>query len=255
MNNQMTGGSAAIYTTGSGTYPSNPKNTLIQGNTIQSGYYGIYLNSGHYTTVSQNTVVSGIYGIYAGDQDSALVISGNSFRLTGIGPWGIYVTGTACSASQPAQIINNFVSSNGTGNSYGIKTENVANARVDHNSIYIGSAGSSASRAYYDYNGTGIHVRNNLMVNLSQGYGFYRSYNQITGIQESDYNLIYTPSGKTAWYGNANQQTLADLQAISGMEAHSVSSSVTFSDAANGDLHLAGASIGIILLPEWRLKL
>lgn len=244
MNNQMTGGSAAIYTTGSGTFTTNPKNTLIQGNTIQTGYYGIYLNSGHYTTVSQNTVVSGTYGIYAGDQDSALVISGNSFRLTGIGPWGIYVTGTACSATLPAQIVNNFVTSTGTGNSYGIETENVVNARVDHNSVYIGSAASSASRAYYDYNGTGIRVRNNLMVNLSQGYGFYRTYNQITGIQESDYNLIYTPSGKAAWYGNANRQTLADLQAISGMEAHSVSALVTFSDAANGDLHLAGASIG-----------
>lgn len=243
-NNILTGGSAGIYSTGTGTFASNAKHTLIHENTIQSGYYGIYLSSGNYTTLSGNTITSGTYGIYGSDLDSACVISGNKLKLTANGPWGIYLSGTAGSVAVPTRIVNNFVTATGTGNGYGIETDNSLNLTVDHNSVLIPATAGSSSRAFYEYQGTGVRVRNNLFVNLSSGYGYYRTYSTLSGILESDYNLIYTPSGKAAWYGNANQATLADLQAASGMEANSVTAQVFFTDAAAGDLHLTGASLG-----------
>ena len=65
----------------------------------------------------------------------------------------------------------------------------------------------------------------------------------VSAITVSNYNNFETP-GDVALWNFTSYSTLTDFQNGAGVDLNSSDVSVTFVDATNGDLHLAGGSLG-----------
>jgi len=140
------------------------------------------------------------------------------------------VCGILISNSRSALIANNMIYSC-WGNTYYpgacIYTLSCPYLLVYHNSCYAGS-----DYVLYASSCNYSAVKNNVLYQTSSGESYAIAIYPGTS-QTCDYNDLYAPSGYVGMYGVNDYQTLAQWQAASGLDLHSISANPNFSSSTN----------------------
>lgn len=223
-------GTYGIYLYGVGSTDREIGTRLINNSIKNYSIYGVYsyyqkniVMDGNY--VKDNNTYTSPYGLRVYYNDSATVTNNQVFVGGTSAPYGIYFYYCDGGVNNPSVLANNEVSlynTNTTGTCYGIYAYEGAYNKVVYNSVNIQSGGSAARAFYALYTTTdSAEILNNNFVNNGTGFAGY--YGTSTGIKRSDYNNYFTNGTVLAYHTAANRNTLTDLQAISGMDANSVS--------------------------------
>ena len=258
-------------------------NTVISGNTINDGTVGVFLvgspsaiQSGSQVTnntfanqyyraiwvdtqdspkvngntISTNSTFNDFFAILAEDCDNDLELRNNKINLSKC--TGIEVKNGVGMSSNIGLVANNFVKV-GDGSSVvaiGIKLQNNAYVNIYHNSVYINSSHTTFARALYmTQGGSNNAIVNNIFSSPgARGYAYYVLSGTGAAISSSDYNNLFGDPSRFANWEGTDYPDLAAFQTASGTDPSSVTTSVTFADPANGDLHLSGGSVGDLTL-------
>ena len=213
---------------------------LITGNTVYGNLgAGIQTSQGQ---VVNNVVYGNQHGIVANFNQVASVITGN--RVFNNSGFGIHVV------SNNSTIDGNLVYQNSVGfrgQSFGgVFTNNAVHSNTNQGVLLTGSIGARLfNNTVYQPVGdavavqtasTNVRVRNNILWTLA-GYTLNVSADSQTGFA-SDYNdLVRGQAGgaNVGFWGGAARATLADWQAASGQDAHSISADPKFVDLDGAD--------------------
>ena len=161
------------------------------------------------------------------------------YSLGGSYAYGVYFYYENYYQSGNSRFVNNMISIINNGRAYYcVYAYRMQNTLFAHNSIYCNSTYSSSRLVYAPY-ANNSDVYNNIFYHAGGGQCWYEVGNGY--INDSDYNLWYT-TGNTLAYWAGNRANLGALQAYTGMDANSISKTVTFKDYYTGDLHLASPS-------------
>lgn len=247
---------------------SNSTSTSIT--TIQAIAGIVSQSSNNNQTISKNTIYAlystatsaaiNCIGILANNTDGEFLIKKNKIydlkvatSSTTSGIYGIYINAGV------SNIYNNMISIvNGANTNDPIIAGVVCkNASTKTNTIYYntirvagtGSAGTNTNCLSRETAESTMLIKNNILVNERSGgtgkhYAIY-NYSGSTGwsASASNYNVLYsTTSGTTGYW--SGDQSFAGFQSASAGDANSKNVDVNFSDESNGDMHIAGASIG-----------
>jgi len=210
MNNSIQNGYYGIYIYGAGV-SSQQKGTMIIGNQItgffHSGVYAYYSDStiirGNHI---QSTNTSTLKGIYVFNTYYHLEISKNSIILSSNAQThGIYLYIYLGNPDQGI-IHNNYISVNSHGNTdFGIYVGGATYLNIVYNTVNIYGNGIQ-SRAFFTYSNVAfIDLRNNNLVNLAGGYCIYIGTPSVTMF--SDRNNLYTNGYNIGYFF----QGIADL--------------------------------------------
>lgn len=239
-------------------------NAVTVKNIYQNHIYGLSAVSGSGST-------GGVFGIYSSLSSVAMIHSNKIHNISNSAATSL-AGGIWVSSGNGIEIYNNFISDIKAPNStnangvIGINiTSTTANTTVGvyYNTVYLtasggstfGSSGISVTASATATSGA-LTMKDNIFINLSTPgntsgvtTAFRRSSTNLGNLASSDYNDFYsgTPSANRLIYfdGTNSDQTLAQYQArVSPNDANSKSVAVNFVNAANGDLHLTGSSIG-----------
>ena len=265
--NVTTNNAAPVYG-----YGTNIDFNKFIGNELQGGFYGVYFNGtntgynqgNEFTNNSIKDYFS--HGLYFGYNDS-LVVVGNSLRnISGASTsYGIYSsfcnyggrieknyihgdnTGSFFGINlyysngtsiKPMVIANNMISEiNGTSTAYGLYISYSSYVNLYYNSVNI-IGGYTSIRALYVIQGNNIRLLNNNLVSNAQGYPYY--VQNPTSVVQSDYNNLFTTGNTLAYWGTAIN-SLANLQAASNKDLHSVVGDPVFISPTN--LHATSSTI------------
>ncbi len=173
-------------------------NTLIQGNTVTGGYYGISL-MGNATTLTQGNVVRNnqfrdfyLYGVYTGYQDGAQIVGNDisqPLRTSTSGFYGVYAFGTSRNLDIEKNKIHDAFAANPTANNfcYAIQLSNGTGATATSpndvvNNIIYNIKGNSGQYLIYNFSSAYSRIYNNTLVSDYQAatttattYGIYSS--------------------------------------------------------------------------------
>jgi hypothetical protein len=259
-------------------------NNLIQGNTVNGGYYSITL-FGNATTLStgnqiRNNVVRDFYsyGIYFGYQDGAQIIGNDvarPLRTNGSTLYGIYATSTARNLAIEKNRVHDLFAGNPTSTSSGypiyLATGTTATAAAPNdvvNNVLYNLSGSGLQYGIYSLGAAYSRIYNNTInsddqttATTSTTYGIYSSG---TGAEVRNNVVRITRGGtgtKTGLYytTNAPASTTNDIYVPSGNVGYYTTTYATLAawQAANGgvfdqnsvsaDPIFAGASTGNLL--------
>lgn len=187
------------------------------------------------------------------DRGEHVRVIGNTFDLTGSGAQGISIVadhseirenillgahrGMFVVDCDHVRIVNNLVAN--TDDRYAIWLRDSANGEIVHNTLVNGRLWD----LYLANVSTNARVFNNLVWVSGAGNGGLRvDADAATGLL-SDYNNWYATDGATmAQLNGTDHATLADWQAASGQDAHSISADPRFVDASAGNYRLDRAS-------------
>ena len=137
-------------------------------------------------------------------------------------------------------IANNFLVTTGSSSDELVKIED-----SDYQNVYFNSFLNTANNSdclSITGGSTNIAIMNNIVIHQSSGPAY--NVGSATSVTNSNYNNFYTNGNTLArWNGNS-QNSLSALQNASNMDLNSSSTTVTFVNGPNGDLHLSGQSIG-----------
>jgi hypothetical protein len=242
-NNSINNGYYGIFLSGTSTTVKESNNIIRNNKLLDFYYYGIYSYYQNYTTITNNYLLnranaSSQYGLSSYYNDNA-TITKNQIYVRGNGSgttYGVYMYYNN-NTSGNGLFANNFIAqSNGTGTVYGIYNTNSKNTKFFYNSISItkGSATVSSNVAYYN---TGTTTGNQLLNNIfSNTKGGYAAYFSSTTIDSSNYNCLFSTGSNLVYWG-ALRTDLAAYQAASGRDAYSVSIYPQFTDSTM-NLHI-----------------
>lgn len=246
-NSDILGGSYSMYWYGSSSTVLETGNVFDNNRITGFYYYGPYLYYQDAPVITNNLVRSSstpyttTYGIYPHYCENRMILTGNTVTLVDAASnYGIYVYYSDATLGNESLVANNFITVGGTSTTYGLYSYYSTFQRYYHNTVVVLPGASTSSRALYMYYGNDLDLKNNIAANFGGGFAIYTA--STTNIAATDFNNLYT-SGSVLGYWGANQADLAAWQGASGGDASSVSRTVTFLDASNGDLHLAGASM------------
>jgi hypothetical protein len=262
-NNHSYGGGRPISLEGiSGT--NTAKGAYIGGNIIDGfGYYGMRVSYTDSVTVTHNTITSGsncnyAYGLYFTYNFNHFEVSYNKIDILVGGAstkYGMYIyagnyyyyvgQGTA---GATGLVYNNVVNLRaGTGTKYGMYFGYNDNVKFYYNTSTVSNGGTNV-RALHQYNSAnstnGEILLNNSFVDSVGGYAAY--FSTPATVNVSDYNNFYTAGTSLAYWGGA-KATLADLQAASGKDAHSINEYPLTMSAS--DLHLLSYNLSGMATP------
>ncbi|MCB2205324.1 hypothetical protein KQI65_11285 [bacterium] len=238
------GGSYGMYLYGSGT-TSTEDGLVVRGCEFTDQYYTAY--RGYYcgevtfvdnyvhinSSYSSKYLAQFYYGYNTSIERNTFISEGGTYG------YGLYIYYDGYYQTGSSRFVNNMVSVlNTTSTTYGVRPYNDYDMFFAHNTIHVNSSYATAY-AVYTYNGSNSTYLNNIMYNTGAGRTWY--VNDPGAITESDYNVLYT-NGSTFAYWSGDQPDFASLQAASGMDANSISKTITFTDLISGDLHLAAPS-------------
>jgi parallel beta-helix repeat protein len=219
-------------------------NTLIQGNTVTGGYYGISL-MGNATTLTQGNVVRNnqfrdfyLYGVYTGYQDGAQIVGNDisqPLRTSTSGFYGVYGFGSSRNLDiEKNKIHDAFAAMPTTTNfSYGIQLSTSTGATATSpndvvNNVIYNIKGNSGQYLIYSLGSAYSRIYNNTIVSDNQGattttttYGIYSSG---VGADIRNNVLSITRTGTGTKYG-----------------IYTVTNTPT---SSNNDLYLPGGVIG-----------
>ena len=242
-NNSINNGYYGIFLSGTSTTVKESNNIIRNNKLLDFYYYGIYSYYQNYTTITNNYLLnranaSSQYGLSSYYNDNA-TITKNQIYVRGNGSgttYGVYMYYNN-NTSGNGLFANNFIAqSNGTGTVYGIYNTNSKNTKFFYNSISItkGSATVASNVAYYiTGTTTGTKLLNNIFSNTKGGYAAYFSS---TIIDSSNYNCLFSTGSNLVFWG-ALRTDLAAYQAASGRDAYSVSIYPQFTDSTM-NLHI-----------------
>lgn len=240
-------------TTTSGTYAisastAGMNGTVLKGNVITGGYYGLYFYGVSTTSLNQNCVIEGntisgsyYYTMYAyycnnlkfinnivrsqglatthylatfGYCDNGLVVSGNEFSssLHTSTLYGVRIYYCDGTANNPGLISNNTMYFNTTGTLYGLYSYYSSNQNYYHNSIYGNSSGATNYPAYIYHTSTtysNITFRNNIFSNF--GSTGYAAYVYSPAFINSNFNLFYSNGVGLIYKGISTATNYANL--------------------------------------------
>lgn len=259
-NNTITGGYSGIHW--EGTSSLTESDLTIDGNTIQSYRYGMYLRYVDEVVITDNTITNpasfnsaATQGIYMFGLDGNLTVTGNNIALkSGTNVTGIDMLSCVGSGANVGLIANNMISvgssssessagaGDGTGTTEGIYLNATTFKNFYHNSFLSTSTNPTTGRAFYINGPSGavVNLRNNI---FAQNGGGFTLYNSVTSaVSVSDYNDFYATGGSLFAHWGSNVANLAALQAASSQDANSVAADPLF--VSNTDLHV-GAGTGV----------
>ncbi len=215
--------------------------TIIENNTIESGFYGIKIQYNDNLTINNNYIThssvssNNNWGIYCNYCKDDFEMIGNEIVLTNTGnEVGIQLM--VCDGNGTfGTIANNMVTVAGGTKSQGIYMNGTDDKYFYFNSFYSYGTNATGSKAFYmnGYSTADIRIKNNIFVS-ENGYAYY---NSVGGITQSDYNDIWTNNGSyyAYWDGTACLDLVA-LQTESGMDVNSIELNPNFESAT--DLHI-----------------
>ncbi|MCB2205323.1 hypothetical protein KQI65_11280 [bacterium] len=246
INCNIVNGSYGMYIYGSGS-TATEDNTLIQNCRFTGQYYRpVYAYYLGQTKFLDNTVIQEANNTYTYHYPVAFYYGYNSqierntiISYGGTYCYGVYFYYENYYQSGSSRFVNNMVTLLDCPQVYyGMYAYRMSNTLFAHNTFYTNTPYASSYLVYAPY-ADGSEIYNNILYHAGAGYCWYEVG---TGyVSASDYNLWYSNGSSLAYWGGARAD-LAALQAYTGMDAHSITKSVTFKDVYNGDLHLASPS-------------
>ncbi|WP_188316202.1 gliding motility-associated C-terminal domain-containing protein [Chitinophaga agrisoli] len=239
LNNRFVNNAVKEYYS-AGFYIRYTTNTLIEGNAISRP-----------TRDNSNYTVSAIY-IY--DPSTKLTITRNRIfnpfggNLTSTSDFnGIYLQYADGGEGAETMVANNVIYNiNGRGTLSGIYHYTSNNIFYYHNTISLDDAANTSTAGARGFNETGdiagVRFFNNIITITRAGnstrYGMY--LNSSNSDFTSDYNDIYVKGtggqDNVGYAATSNRTTLADWQAVTSQDAHSISMDPVYADAPNGNL-------------------
>lgn len=179
-------------------------------------------------------------GIYLQACDEGLKVLENKVTSTDESFYAIFLNYCDGTVANEGLIANNFVTvigNSGTYGSFGIKLDYSNYQRVYYNSVQItGSKGA----AFHTYQGGNIKVINNIFSNTGTTTRAYQIQSAAI-TTASDYNNFYSTGTSYIYYDGTNYYSLADYQAASLKDAHSLDYNPVFT--SESDLHLLADSV------------
>lgn len=241
------------YTGGLTTSTTN--NAIIEGNDIQVG---------DYTTGVSTTIA----GIYVSSYNYGMIIRRNNIHdiaNSSTSLWGSYGIGILSSLNNDISIENNFIrdvtnNSNSATPAYvyqnhGIYISSIGTGtKITHNTIYLnkanvatysgGAYASTASSGCLTITSSSTSISqlyNNIFINnqggvSSNAYGIVTSGTTNLPASTNNNNIYAPSSGKVGYYSGSAIATLSAWQSATGLDASSISESVSFTSAT--DLHI-----------------
>lgn len=256
--NMITGGYYGVTLVGN-------TNALVNGNIFRNNIVTEFYSTGFYIAGTDNTIIednvierptrslfSTTYGIYVTAVPSSnLYITRNRIRnLSGGLPsstaqqFGIYHNAAGAPAGRQHIVANNLISDlGGLGLIYAIYNSSSANIHYYHNTISIDSTASTSgfsARGFFQQTGaTGIQFKNNIITITRGGSGTKHALyfdNPATDLV-SDYNDIHVSGTNThvGFYNGTNRTTLAQWQAASSKDGHSLNIDPLYINPSAGD--------------------
>ena len=257
INNIFEGGSYGAYWYGAGTLPTDLESgTVFDGNTFLDNYYygarferqdaPMFIGN---SFIGESTYTGSRFAMYMNYCDNGFTATDNNIYGSATSSWryGMYMINCDATNVAHATVANNMCQVGAIGNTstfYAMYISNCGYTDIQHNSGYIIDGGVS-SRAFYGASGGGNTLANNIFATDSSGYAIYLGSNYT--LISSDNNLFHSPMGNVGYYGNANQATLADFQAASGLDANSVDMNPNFNSPY--DLHVCNDSLKGLGMP------
>jgi len=272
---------AGVYSGGS----NNDFNTF-ENNSIENGYYGMYLNGISASNPQKGNIIRNnkinnfnTYGIYSYYQDSVQIVKNTIKTITpNYTAYGIsanYNNNTLLIAKNMISV--NSISTSTYGTLYGLYLNSctataVNKSLVANNTVSVegGTATASIYGLYNNYsnfqnlyynsvnmisaftNSRALYVNggsDNRVINnnfANNGGGYAYYLASSTAVSASDYNNLFT-TGLVLGYYNSNRNTLSDFQTASTKDLHSQSINPLF--VASHDLHLATTTISAMATP------
>ena len=255
--NTIHGGYYAITLVGNAANPL--RDNRFTNNTILDFYsYGIYTSYTTNTLIEKNdisrptrTTLGTCYSVYASNATNNLRVSKNRIHHPFTANptstsyfYGVYFTGADAAETTPNIISNNlFYNAEGNGDVYGLYNSGSDNARYYHNTISLDYQGSTHATSYWTRgiyqtgDASGLEYKNNIITISRSGSGTRHAIYMATSSTSyiSDYNDYHVVgSANTTWvgYNGANRSTLADWQAATSQDAHSISMDPVYADPA-----------------------
>lgn len=237
-----TGNNLAVIYEGTGT---NSNNTIYN-NEVFDGSYGIYYDGGsgisfenntfaaqYYraihaynlpsvnivsNNISSNTGNSSYYAIYLGYCDNSIRILENRISVN-TGYYGIYMYYCDGTSVNRGLTGNNFVHIGGSsGTGYGIYVYCTNYQNFYYNSVNITRSGTGNIAFHQDnsLNSDNLRVQNNIFANSGGGYAIY--IDDLSSLNISDYNNLYSTGTNIGNWGGANCTTLSSWQTTSSKD-------------------------------------
>jgi len=215
--------------------PQNSQSTgtkILNSSFIGQNYNSIYLKYHDAPILEKNlinntTAYTQFVGLQLSYCNNDLSVQGNSLILPN-GANGIFLENCTGNTSKKGLVSNNQVDVGGTYVGSGIYTNSSDYQRIYFNSVRITSSDIGNGRAYYNYQGSNIDVRNNIFTNVGGGYAYYT--NLTTSVVTSDYNDLFTTGNYLAYWG-ASTSNLNSFRTLSGKETNSISVNPAFNSS------------------------
>ncbi len=250
--NTINSGYYNIYMYGLTSSPYSNSNK-IRYNTMNSAYYmGIYFYFQDGVRIQNNTIAmrsngsSNSYGIQTGQSVNSgtnyAEISGN--RIYDAGGYGIYLSNWSASASYRNKLYNNMVGGGfRTTSCYGMYLQSCSYADVWFNTVNMDyNGGSAGTSALYSSNTTFIDIRNNIfVVSATSGSTVPVYINTATDPSLFDYNNFTNASSTNLFYLQGTYGTTSTYQGLAGFNSNSSNTTVTFTSTTN--LHHSNACL------------
>jgi hypothetical protein len=201
-------------------------NTVLRANEQGGGYAGgIYVDGGKDILIERNVVSGCDLGIEIGAENSGIITS------------GVIVRDNAVFANEKVGIVfGGFRASVGR----------VKNCQFLNNTVYKNDTlGEGLGELWIQF-AEDNQVRNNVFYSTAQNVLVYSENGNVNN--SLDYNLWYAEAGAgsaTFVWQNTEYTGFAAYQAGSGQDAHSAFGNPLFTDAANGDFHVAATSAAV----------
>ncbi len=174
----------------------------------------------------QSTVAAAV-GISIGNSTAGFNISGNQAQMISN---AMLLTGSIQATTGEPRIYNNMLQST---NAAGLvlMPSSASGLRIDNNSIWASTYGLHLGSGTV----TVASLRNNILASATN-YAFYRQVPTCT-ITLASHNVLYRGNAGAMAFWNANQNTMAALQAVSGQFANSTILHPRYFNTATADLH------------------
>lgn len=258
--------------TGATSASSNIKDIHISNNIIQGGYYGltlvgstasklkgatvtnnsfldnhlhaIYINNnespqviGNYIDIRStgSTVTNSGSGIYNLNTDGSFNYSSNTIK--NVGQYGIYISGSNASTSEPSLISNNAIGGgfrNTLSSTSGIYISTSSNIDIFYNSINMDGVSGRGLNALNS--AAGLRIKNNSFVFSGLGNGYASFISSTASVLAHDYNNYERGTSSLFVYYGAGRSSLTALRNVNippGNDQNSVSGDPIYISATN----------------------
>lgn len=217
--NTINGGSSGVYLVGFNAANPSPSN-IIDSNTIGGSYqYNMYLQYLSFVKVRANTLAftgtraATTYGLYMVNNDSAIVVTGNTVNTSALTAtnYSMYFSTNRADINAYGIVTNNKVlyGAGVTGASYGIYQTSGVNQQFVNNVVVLNTSGTTAYGLYHTNGSAGYY--NNSVNNISTAatttnVAAYLSQTSGTSGQSYAVNNIFAHngSGRSILMSNAN---------------------------------------------------